>query len=598
MKKIGSSFKKAVCAALTAAAALAASGCTNYSKMMTEQPMDYISMAEENTMEAMNGSEEYNILKEAIKNGTFTVGFDLEGIGINADINVSEREGKTAQTYSFTGSEGTAASVYLFADKDKVKVGTNGLSGSHVYDIILDTAQEKLASSIFAPDSDSEYSMEQEEFDAIIEYAKAFSDETADSGSNSYNEIIESFKEANPPTVEEKIDTDISGTTVKANVITYSLTKEKIAGTWEQIADLTAENADPEQFGAETKEEVKEQMTSAFDKLQKLDVKAVYYINSDSHMLMKMEFSVNMSAPNEYTEETENIDIHGSTTYGADPAASDTVSSVFGMTEGSISYEFYIDTVKSESGSVTNIAMSDGETRTDAAVLTYTKEEENYTLALDIPEASITCKAEGTLKTDKDSFELTVDRLSAGTGSGEVAYSPKGVFKAKKGGEMNELDAEKEFLDLTEEEIDALIENIENDFSAVFDEFAEDSAMGNYIIKSRQSAANSNAKQAYTAAATVITEAAINETPLSGSELTGTGAAFDFGGTAIDVSNYLGTEFTGYIYGDFNSEYYLVDYVLWSEEPIPDEYKRALTSEEQEELAEQGVYIGCYPLNY
>ncbi len=598
MKKIGSSFKKAVCAALTAAAAVAVSGCTNYSKMMTEQPMDYISMAEENTMEAMNGSEEYNILKEAIKNGTFTVGFNLEGIGISADINVSEKDSKTAQTYSFTGSEGTAASVYLFADKDKVKVGTNGLSGSHVYDIILDTAQEKFKSSIFAPGADSKYAMEQEDFDMILECAKAFSKDTADSGSNSYNEIIESFKEANPPAVEEKIDTDISGTTVKANVITYSLTKEKIAGTWEQIADLTAENADPEQFGVETKEEVKEQMTSAFDKLQMLDVKAVYYINSDSHMLMKMEFSVNMSAPNEYTEETENIDIHGSTTYGADPAASDTTSAVFGMTEGSISYEFYIDTVKSESGSVTNIAMSDGETRTDAAVLTYTKEEENYTLALDIPEASITCKAEGTLKTEENSFELTVDRLSAGTGSGEVAYSPKGVFKAKKGGEMNELDAEKEFLDLTEEEIDALIENIENDFSAVFDEFAEDSAMGNYIIKSRQSAANSNAKQAYTAAATVITEAAINETPLSGSELTGTGAAFDFGGTAIDVSNYLGTEFTGYIYGDFNSEYYLVDYVLWSEEPIPEEYKRALTSEEQEELAEQGVYIGCYPLNY
>lgn len=599
MKKIGSSFKKAVCAALTAAAAVAASGCTNYSKMMTEQPMDYISMAEKNTMEAMNGSEEYNILKEAMKNGTFTVGFNLEGIGISADINVDEKEGKTAQTYSFTGSKGTSASAYLFADKNIVKVGTNGLSGSHVYDIILDTAQEKFKSSIFAPGADSKYVMDQEDFDMILEYAKAFSKDTEDS-ENRYKEIIESFKEANPPTIEEKIDTDIGGTTVKTNVIAYSLTKEKIAVLWEQIADLTAENADPEQFGVETKEDVKEQMTSYLDELQKLDVRAVYYINSDSHMLMKMEFFVNMSSYNEYTEETENIDLLGSMTYGADPAASDTTSAVFDVTYGSISYELYIDTVKSESGSVTNIATFDEETSQEQnlAVLTYTKEGENYTLALDIPEASVTCKAEGTLKTDKDSFELTVDRLSAGTGSGEVAYSPKGVFKVKKGGEMNELDAEKEFLDLTEEEVDALIENIENDFSAVFDEFAEDSAMGNYIKKSRQSAANSKAKQAYTAAATAITMAAIDETPLSGSELTGTGTAFDFGGTAIDMSDYLGTDFTGYIYGDFNSENYLVDYVIWSEEPIPDEYKHALTSEEQEELAEQGVYIGCYPLNY
>ncbi len=265
------------------------------------------------------------------------------------------------------------------------------------------------------------------------------------------------------------------------------------------------------------------------------------------------------------------------------------------MTEGDISYEFYIDTVNSESGSATNIAMSDGETRTDVAVLTYTKEGENYTLALDIPEASLTCKAEGTLKTDKNSFELTVDRLSAGTGSGEVAYSPKGVFKVEKGGEINELEAEKEFLDLTEEEMDALTENVENDFSAVFDEFAEGSAMGNYIKKSKQSAANANAKMCFTAAATAITQAAIDGTPLSGSELTGTDAAFDFGGTAIDVSDYLGTEFTGYIYGEFDPVDYVVNYIVWSEEPIPDEYKHPLTDEEKEALAEEGVNIGCYP---
>lgn len=593
MKKFALCFKKTVCAALTAAAAIAATGCTNYSKMMTEQPMDYISMAKENTMEAMNSSGEYKILKEAMKDGTFTVGFDLEGIAVNGDISVNEKEGKTAQTYSFTGSKGTSASAYLFAGKDIVKVGTNGLSGSHVYDIILDTAQEKFMSSIFAPGADSKYVMEQEDFDMVLECAKAFYKDTADS-ENSYKEIIESFKEANPPTVEEKIDIDFGAKPVQANVITYSLAKEQIADLWEQVADLTAENADPEQFGVETKEEVKEQMMSDLNKLQKFDVKAVYYINSDSHMLMETEFFASLSSYNEYIEETETMDLHCGMTYGPDPAVSNTVSTVFGVTEGEFNYEFYLDTVKSENGSVTNISMLDGETRKDLAALTYTKDGENYTLALDIPEASITCKAEGTLKTEENSFELTVDRLSAGTGSEEVAYSPKGVFKVKKGGEMNELDAEKEFLDLTEEEMDVLYENIENDFSAVFDEFAEDSAMGDYIIKSRQSVANSNARQCHIAAAATLTQASIDGTVLSGSALTGTGAAFDFGGTAIDVSDYLGTEFTGYIYGEFDPDGYWVKYVLWSEEPIPDEYKHALTSEEQEELADKGVYIGCY----
>ncbi len=596
MKNFGKLIKTIACSALAAAAALTASGCTNYSKMMKDSPADYISMAEENTMEAMqSGSEEYKILKEAMKDGAFTIGFDVEGIGINADINVNEKDGKTAQTYSFTGSKGTKASVYLFADKDTVKVGTDGLSGSHVYDIILDTAQEKLASSIFAPGSDSEYAIEQEEFDAIIEYAKAFSEGTEDNGGNSYKEIVDSFMEANPPVTEEKIDSDIGGTTVQANVITYSFSKEQLTSVWEQIVDLTTEGADPADYGVETIEEAKEQMMSGFNELQKFDVKAVYYVNSGSHMLMKTEFSAAISGTDEDTGETVDVEVHGSTTYGADPAASDTVNAVFGMTEDNVSYEIYIDTVNGESGSVTNIAVFDGETRQDAAVLTYTKDGEDYTLTLDIPEASVTCKAEGTLKTDKNSFELTVDRLSAGTGSSEVSYSPKGVFKVKKGGEMNELDAEKEFLDLTDEEMDTLTENIENDFSAVFDEFAEDSAMGNYIRKSKQSAANSNAKMCFTAASTAITQAAIDETELSGSILTGTGTAFDFGGTAIDVSDYMGTDFTGYIYGEFDPKDYTVWYVIWSEEPIPDEYKHLITSQEQEKLAEQGIYIGGYP---
>ncbi len=599
MKKFKTLIKTIVCSALAAAAAVTASGCTNYSKMMKEQPADYISMAEDNTVEVMmknNHGEEYEILNDALRDGSFTLGFEAEGISFNGEAYINEKDGKTAQTYTLTGSEGTSAQAYLFADKKVMKIGTSGLSGNHIYDVIYDNIEEKLPTSIFAPDSGTGYALEQSEYDMLLEYIKDFAEGTGGSKSdNSYMDIIDKFKEANPPVIEEKIDSDIGGTTVKANVITYDFSKEKIMPLWEQIVDIYAEDADPEQHGYDTKEELKEEMMSAFDELHDLGINAVYYVNSETHMLMKWTFSVKMYMPNEFTEAIETTNIYGSTLYGADPAASDTVNTLLGIEDSSEKLELYIDTVTSENGSTSNIAYYDGTERKDFAVLNVSRDGENYTLAIDIPDAELTCKAEGTLKTDKNSFTVTVDRLSAGAGSSEMSYLPKGVVTVKRGGEMPELDAEKELLDLTEEEMDTLSDNIVSDFSAVFDEFAEDSAMGNYIKKSQISRAKMNAKQCYTAAVTVLTEAAIEGKELSGSILTGTGTNFDFDGTAIDVSDYLGTDFTGYIYGEFDPEAYTVMYVIRSEDPIPDEYKHPLTSQEMEELAKQGIYIGCYP---
>ncbi len=60
------------------------------------------------------------------------------------------------------------------------------------------------------------------------------------------------------------------------------------------------------------------------------------------------------------------------------------------------------------------------------------------------------------------------------------------------------------------------------------------------------------------------------------------------------IEDFLGENYTGYSYGEFEQNIYKLYYVLWSDSPIPDEYKRYIAPDEQEELFNKGICIGCY----
>lgn len=597
MKKFLGGLKAAVCTAAAAAAALTMSGCTNYTKMLNEQPAEYISMAQENTMKAMAGNafgEEHKILQEACENGSFKLGFEVEGVQFGGELYVSEKDGKAAQIYKLTGSEGTSAEMYLYAGKDGLKFGTNGNSGRHVYDVTFEGLAEKLAASVFAPDSGSEYAMAQEEYDLIVQYIEEMSAAMEDGSSEAaddFSSILENFKEAHPPVTEEKTDTDIGGETVSANVVTYSYTKEDIASLTEHLVDLYLnEYADEKDFEYYSKDEQKEQIMSLFDEMDSCDLKMVHYVNSKSHMLMMTDTDIFV------TVGEETMCISADALYGADPENSASQSYSASISNNSDEYAFRADVARGENGSSMTMFVTESGEEKEFATLASSKDGEDYTITLDVPSAEISCKAEGMVKTDKKSFEITLDRVSAVSGSAEVSYLPKGVVTVEKGGTMPELDADKEFLDITEEELDTLLENIESDFTAVMEETAPGSAMGNYIRKSKTAQANANAKTYFTAAATLLVHAGIDDEPLSGSAITGSGVNFDFGGTAKDGTGIVFEDIKGYFYGEYDPDTYSVDYMLWSEEPIPDEMKHKIPLEEQEEYAKQGIYIGCYPL--
>lgn len=605
MNRFFRGLKLAVCATAAAAAAVTMSGCTNYTKMLNEQPADYISMAQENTMKAIAGNgfgEEHKLLQEACKDGSFKLNFEVERVGFSGELYVSEKDEKTAQLYKLTGTEGTSAEVYLYTGKDGLKIGTNGNSGRHVYDVTFEGLAEKLAASIFAPDSGSEYAMEQEEYDAVVQYINEMPAAIEGNGSEAADEfsaILENFASAHPPVTEEKVDTDIGGETVSANIVTYSYTKEDIASVTEQLVDLYLnEYADEKDFEYYSKDEQKEQIMSLFDEIDSCDLKIVDYVNSKSHMLMMTDTDILVTVG----DETMCVSIDA--LYGADPENSASQSYRASISDNSDELAFRADVARGENGSSMTMFVTDSGEEQELATLASSKDGENYTITLDIPSEEISCKAEGTIKTDKKSFEITLDKVSATTGSAEVSYMPNGVVTVEKGTPMPELDADGELLNITEEDFGTLLENIESDFTAVMQETPYGSEMLSYVEKSKMTAANANAKSCHTSAMVVLTQAVVGGKKFGGSEISNNGGTilndggtmFRFGDTEADCSDYLGESFTGYVYGEFDFDDCSVDFMLWSEEPIPDSMKHMITADEQQEYAEQGTYIGCYPI--
>lgn len=107
--------------------------------------------------------------------------------------------------------------------------------------------------------------------------------------------------------------------------------------------------------------------------------------------------------------------------------------------------------------------------------------------------------------------------------------------------------------------------------------------------------ADEKAKTMHTAAAAGLAQLAVEGTQIDGYTFENSGTVFIFGDAEVNTADFLGNSFSGYVYGEFDSETYSSLYALWSAEPIPDEYRRVLTDSEQEALAKEGIIIGCYP---
>ena len=140
-------------------------------------------------------------------------------------------------------------------------------------------------------------------------------------------------------------------------------------------------------------------------------------------------------------------------------------------------------------------------------------------------------------------------------------------------------------------------------------------------INSILSTANANAKQIHTASASALTQLGIDNFDFGADsnycslsfngvhngriEVSWEGISNIPDDDRVDLISYLGENFYGYAYAVFRPNTYSVSCALWSEEPIPEEYKNmiidnegksVLTADDQKKLAKQGILIGSYPV--
>ena len=457
-------LKSVACTAICAAAAVTMSGCKNYGKMINEQPEEYIKMASENTAKAAfksKSSDDYSsVFDEAMKDGTFKLDFEAEGITFSGECYANEKQSAYSQSLTMTGAEGTSAQVYVYADKSSMKFGTIGQSGSHIYDVNFSTIADKIASSIFAPDSGSSYAIDRESYDMILEnFEEIFSEaEGNENISNEYEEILNNYLDSHKPLTEKNVDADIDGETIKSNIFTYEIPYEDIKMLAEQLSDIAVKES------GESGEEVKNQMQELFDRIDDCKITLVYYINSKSNLLMKSDLTVGITADSEYSEAYANA------FYGADPENSEKQRFVLGLRDDDKDEYFTADIRNNESLYEMSISMYDGEEETKLLTLTRQCDGDMYTIAADLLDSEYSAELEGMVTVDKNSFNLTLDKISVSEGAKEFSYSPQAVVNVRKGGEILKLDAEKEYLDITEDEMDELIQNIQSDFMAVFEE--------------------------------------------------------------------------------------------------------------------------------
>ena len=243
MKKLRKVLRSVLALAVGVTTAVSMSGCgKSYETMIQEQPEEYISMASENTVKSVvkeNFANEYKILSDALKDGTFTLEFEAEGIKFSGECYTNEKDWISSQLYTLTGNKGTSVSVYAYADKNLMKFGTEGKSGSHIYDINYDTIKEKLASSIFAPDSGSMYALDDSDYETFLELAAQIDSviRGEEKSGPEYENIIKAYFDEHPPVTEENTDVTINGETVQGNVFRYDIPKEQLYELAEKLAD-------------------------------------------------------------------------------------------------------------------------------------------------------------------------------------------------------------------------------------------------------------------------------------------------------------------------------------------------------------------------
>lgn len=585
-------MKKIIVLAATIIAAALMSGCTNYKKMAQDDPVDYLTIAAQNTFKAVSEKNILDITSQAynaINSGTVTVAFNSDSI--NASCSAISAD-KNQKGYTMDISNGdTFINGKMYLGNDSFAFSIKNDDDSYEYIVPFDKFENRFRNSIWASDSNSRYSLTSSDEDAIINYVEQLQDSMNKKGELNTIKQLKKLKSE-----FEETDVTASDGTYPAYVITYNLSDEELIELVENIGDNSIDNDSYKEM-ADTIKRYEISLKLSFEVNKKtntlISVSGKLKGNDSTTVTLKLDFGGKPDSVDEYSfklnasDEYDSYTISGSFLTESDSKTSETYTL-------KLKYHDDYDDI-------------DLKCKTE-----YDKKSHEFSSKFTVfsGSESVDAKLSGKIETSKKASSIIIDNIGGDLkdtidevldNAGEYRISLTFSEKA----ELEKLNKGEDLLDISEQDLSDMMDSVNDSFENLFES-------SDYAKETKRSEANANAKQIHTASSATLTLLGI--------------ASFDFGysyGDAFltfngvtdgmihvtwgnvdyapsdetcDMAAYLGEDYSGYAYAVFDPNTYAVKYSLWSEEPIPDKYMHQLTEDEIIQSQKEGSVVGCYPV--
>lgn len=519
------------------------------SEITDETAGDVLSAAFANTVISLDSafapdsSAQFNSENKTVRfdvvNGSLTFSGIAAQKGDTADMSLSVDDKSTGKT----------ASMGLFCDSKDAILSIITPDDRYVYGVNMDTAEEDIKNSIFAPDSGSVFAIP-EDFD--------FS--TLAPNTEKYEKLTEQFADM-PLTVSEDGDNIIITATAEGEKA-YELLFG-IQGDYSAYKDIYTEMNEGKEPDALLTAEFTADKTSE----ELISAKVNTVIKGDAQTFADTGYNVDFLSDGMSVKVFEN----GETS--AD------ISIICDKTDG-YSLSVNADTVSAYTGESekTNISLI--------------SKDGKFTLSANQAGEEL-LKMTGTITDEADKYMIVSDSFTL---MGEDAETDI-TITVTECGSLTKPDS-KPLFSITEEELEAVAEAVGDSLYTMFED--SDSVLGDYIRETKSATANSNAKYVYTNAATYSTKCEINGVDIAFEAAGGSvGNISDeeepaYDGTEADfrkaMAYYMGGEDAGYFYITFEDN--LPKKVMWSADPA---FGEAIENGQTSDF-DEGLVIGCYPL--
>lgn len=588
-------MKKNKIAAVVLAAAMSAAtfaGCAVPEASMKASPYDYVKYSAAKTVMEISKQEPTGILAQAaasLKNGTTAV----ESGNFSAELYSNTAKNQYALDCKLEGG-GNNVSGGATVDKNKIVLFANSQNCDAAYAIVYKDFAAKLKKSIFSPTSKSSYSLPQDEFDSLISAVENI--EKLTNGKPTDGKLIAEIVENEIRMLEPKTSSgtyETNGVKINANIVSYKLTSKELATF---ITNCCSDIQKDKNISYSTREAINDyELDSLCSELYKenFDIDLSFYINSKTNTLTEACLKLN------YYEKGKNAanltaslflgadasDYNGFNAYvklveNDDEAVKITVKDV--VTDAKASYTEKLTAKITEDSESISIPMS----------FNFDKSNGDYSAKITIPEEftgkKSTAAIYGKVTKGDSSASISFDKIIVDKETQKlgvvVTFGQGGKFKTMKSVSLTSV---------SEKPLKTKLDALSDDISAVT--LKSNGALGEYERKSAYSLARSNARLVTIAVNSVLANASADGDKITTEILCNTeDGNMNFKG--VDLTNYLGKDFNGYIYAPIDLKNYSVKFVVWSDTPIPKNYRKILTQEQCISYClETGHSIGSYP---